>query len=122
MPTLKQVYEAHEYCNRVNPENDIQHQMYEKYEAIIKQFDDMLPIGSGICNTKVISVTDKKIVISFSYHHMNDNGYYEGYTDHECRITAKFDGFNIYISGRNKNDIKDYLHELFFYNITEFIN
>ena len=41
MPTLKQVYEAHEYCNRVNPENDIQHQTYDRYEAIIKQFDEM---------------------------------------------------------------------------------
>ena len=92
------------------------------YQPVNKRLFKNFPIGSGICNTEVISVTDKKIVIGFSYQHYNDNGYHEGYTNHECRITAKFDDFNIYISGRNKNDIKDYLHELFFYNITEFIN
>ena len=119
--TLKDYVKAKEYCNRVNPENEIQQQTYDRYEFIIKQFEDGLPVGSGIVATEVISVTNKKIVISFDYQHMNDNGYYDGWTHHEARITATFGGYTMYISGRNRNDIKDYLHELFSCHISKFI-
>ena len=118
---LKDYVNAKEYCDRVNPENDIQQQTYDRCEAIIKQFEDGLPIGSGIVATEVISVTNKKIVISFDYHHMDEHGYYDGWTHHEARITATFGGYTMYISGRNRNYIKDYLHELFSYHINEFI-
>ena len=118
---LKDYVKAKEYCDRVNPENEIQQQTYDRCEAIIKQFEDALPIGSGIVSTEVISVTNKKIVISFDYQHLNENGYYDGWTHHEARITATFGGYTMYISGRNRNDIKPYLHELFSCHISKFI-
>jgi hypothetical protein len=46
---------------------------------------------------------------------MNDTGYYDGWTEHTVTVTPSFSGINIRVSGRNRNDIKDYIHETFSY-------
>jgi hypothetical protein len=50
---------------------------------------------------------------------MNDAGYYDGWTDHIVIVSPSFDGIDIKISGRNRNDIKDYLHDVFHAALTE---
>lgn len=45
---------------------------------------------------------------------MNENGFYDGWTEHTITVRADLaHGFKISISGRNRNEIKDYLHEVF---------
>ena len=89
----------------------------EKHSATIKWFEkNLLPSGSGIDSGCTIDLTrshDENIVINTSYHHMNENRFYDGWTEHTVTIRPAFDGLNIRISGRDRNQIKDYLHDTF---------
>lgn len=82
----------------------------------LKRLAGMLPSGSGInCGTTIdypLS-TENKIVLLTSFHHMDDVGMYDGWTEHKLTITPTFTGFNIAITGRNRNDIKDYLCDVY---------
>ena len=76
-----------------------------------------LPCGSGVDMGSRINLdrsTDKAIYIDTAFHHMDENGCYDGWTDHTVKVFPTFDGFDLTISGRNRNDIKDYLGDLFF--------
>ena len=81
-----------------------------------------LPHGSGIDADNTVDLgksTGERVVIHTSFHHMDENGYYDGWTEHTLTITPSFSGINIKISGRNRNDIKDYLVELFAYALED---
>jgi hypothetical protein len=55
-----------------------------------------------------------KLVFRGSYHHMNDAGYYDGWTDHDVIVRPSlFHGFTLKITGRDRNEIKDYLYDIF---------
>lgn len=89
-----------------------------KHDATLDAIEaDWLPSGSGIDTGTSIdrdASNDERIVLNTSYHHMNDNGFYNGWTDHKITLKPSFiDGFSIKISGRNRNFIKDYLGDLF---------
>ena len=75
------------------------------------------PSGSGIdCGTSIdiASQRPERLLLSLSYHHMNDVGYYDGWTDHNVIITPSITfGLSIRITGRNRNEIKDYLSEVY---------
>lgn len=47
------------------------------------------------------------------FHLMNDVGYYDGWTEHTVTVTPSFGGVNLRISGRNRNDIKESIHQAF---------
>lgn len=83
----------------------------------IYKLNKELPHGSGIdagCEIDESRSTKNKIVISFGFHHMDENGMYDGWTNHDLIIRPDFDGFKIKITGRDRNCVKDYLYELFF--------
>ena len=72
-----------------------------------------LPSGSGIDRGTRVDFdksTADRIVLVFEFHHMNENGMYDGWTEHTATITPGFNGIHIAIGGRNRNGIKDYLH------------
>jgi hypothetical protein len=79
---------------------------------------DYLPSGSGVdagCEIDLERSRTNKIIINTSFHHMNENGYYTGWTDHKITIIPDLiSDFSIKISGKDKNMIKDYLHDLFY--------
>ena len=85
--------------------------------------EKMLPSGSGFDSGTKIDLeksTDNKIVFNTSFHHMNDAGYYVGWTEHVVTVRPSFVfGMKITISGQNKNDIKDYMHEVFQIDLTQ---
>lgn len=88
----------------------------EQHLDVLMQLQKFLPSGSGVDNGTKINIeksTNKKIVFSFEFHHLNENGYYEGWTEHKLIVTPAFDGIDMRITGRNKNDIKDYLYDTF---------
>ena len=98
--------------SRCTPEWDAEHRV-----TIENFIDNFLPSGAGWdCGTKIDlgSSTGEKIVFYGEYHHMDDDGYYDGWTDHRIAVRPSLVfGISLAISGRNRNEIKDYLHEQF---------
>jgi hypothetical protein len=83
-------------------------------ERLVKSF---MPSGSGIdCGTKLLwdESTSEKLVFAFSYHHMNENGMYDGWTEHKAIVTPSLQfGYSLKITGRDRNQIKEYLNETY---------
>lgn len=65
--------------------------------------------GTELCETS----TPDRLVFLTAFHHMNSTGYYVGWTHHTVVVTPAFTGFNIRVTGPNKNGIKDYILETF---------
>jgi hypothetical protein len=92
----------------------------EKHEAhIVALVSEYLPSGSGFDSGTTLDLvlsTGNKLVFNTSYHHMNDMGYYDGWTEHTVIVKPdlQFD-FVLRITGRDRNDIKDYIDEMFSY-------
>lgn len=75
-----------------------------------------LPSGSGIdAGTKVDldASTPSRVVLLVSYHHMNDSGMYDGWSDYRVTIRPAFDGVMVAVAGRDRNQIKDYLADVY---------
>ena len=74
------------------------------------------PSGSGVDTGTLFDWEFSKknrLVLSLSFHHMNGDGYYDGWTEHKIVITPDLaDGFEIKVTGQNRNDIKSYLADL----------
>jgi hypothetical protein len=88
------------------------------YEASLRALEEFLPSGSGVdCGTKIdLDASLRrpgKIALTLSYHHMNEDGFYDGWTEHAVTVCPSLtSGFVLTISGRDRNGIKEYLHEL----------
>lgn len=97
----------------------------DQAEARLAYHSDFLPSGAGIdCGTKidVEASRDTRLVLHLSYHHMNEAGYYNGWTEHTIKVTPSLSsGFNLSISGRDRNDTKDYLADLYDSVLTELV-
>lgn len=86
----------------------------------LQKLNKLLPSGSGIDSGSEIDIensTENKIIITFEYHHLNENGYYDGWTGHKLTLKPTFDSFDMNISGEDRNDIKDYLYQTFEYSL-----
>jgi hypothetical protein len=88
-----------------------------KHESHLRLMQkENLPSGAGIDNGSKIDLdasTGSKIVILFDYHHMTE-GMYDGWTHHKAIIRPAFEGLDVTITGPNRNDVKDYLHDVFY--------
>lgn len=76
-----------------------------------------LPSGSGYDNATTIDLdrsTEEKIVLDTAFHHMDEFGSYDGWTHHSVTVRPSLaHGFYLTISGRNRNEIKEYIAETF---------
>ncbi len=62
-------------------------------------------------------------MFSTSFHHMNDGGMYDGWTEHAVTVKPSLAyGIVLKIGGRNRNDIKDRIHEEFQHTLTLDVN
>lgn len=92
-------------------------ELEQKHGETIKALQESLPSGSGFDSGTEIDVESSgrlRLVLTTAYHHMNDGGFYDGWTSHT--ITVRPDllfGFTLTISGKDKNDIKDYIGKVF---------
>lgn len=91
---------------------------YQNYHghliAIEKACKNCLPSGSGFDKGTEFDFdnsNDNKLVFNTSFHHMNSNGLYCGWTDHTVTVTPCFGGINVKVSGKNYRNIKDYIAE-----------
>lgn len=88
----------------------------DQCEKNIDKAESMLPCGSGFDNGCKIEIEKSgvdKVIIKTSFHHLDD-GYYIGWTDHVITVVPKLCGsFDLKISGKNVNNIKDYIADVF---------
>jgi hypothetical protein len=92
----------------------------DRLEELCKEF---MPSGSGFDNGTKLEIGLSrpkfktshagKLVFQTAFHHMDEAGGYDGWTNHLVTVTPSFDGFNLRIGGRNRNDIKDYIGDAF---------
>lgn len=100
-------------CKATNNE-EWRHKHQQTNEKLVKYY---MPSGAGWDSGTTFEEDESnphKLVFSGSYHHMNDLGTYDGWTDHKIIVTPRFNGIDIRITGRNRNGIKEYLHQLFY--------
>jgi hypothetical protein len=61
--------------------------------------ENLLPSGSGFDSGSKVSLSESKkerIVIKSAYHHMNENGYYDGWSHFRVVVTPSLmNGYNI---------------------------
>lgn len=91
----------------------------EVYKERLEKMSEELPSGSGFdsgTDINLIKSSIKKLVFDTSFHHMNENGYYDGWTNHAVVIEPSFGVAPfIRVSGVDKNGIKDYIADTFHY-------
>lgn len=100
-----------------NCERDGNAEWAEKHGERLAALKEFLPSGSGFDNGTQIDFDQtipEKLVLETSFHHMDEHGGYDGWTDHRIIVTASLlFGFKIRITGRDKRQIKDYIHDAF---------
>lgn len=77
---------------------------------------ECLPGGAGIDNGATIAglTSDRRgITLEFSFHHMTDHGFYDGWTEHTATVYPSFAGLDIRIRGKRLTDLADYLNDTF---------
>jgi hypothetical protein len=75
-----------------------------------------MPSGSGIDNGTRLGAISRpdRLVFETSVHHMDDVGSYDGWTEHNVVITPSLvSKFDVRVMGVNRNQIKDYLTDVF---------
>lgn len=78
---------------------------------------DHMPSGSGVdCGTQLDfdNSQPNRMVFVLSFHHMDENGGYDGWTSHQVIVTPSLAyGIDVRVTGRDRNWIKDYLTGLY---------
>lgn len=111
LKTLSSKLAAYQNCVKHNNEEwEILHQI--AIEEILRDLPSGYGLDKGVKFDWDRSTPDKLIFLTH-FHHMVD-GYYTEWTSHTIRVNPSFAyGFKINIGGQDKNDIKEYLSELF---------
>jgi len=90
---------------------------YRHKQDIADLVKDYMPSGSGFDGGTTIDFggsTGDRLVFETAFHHMDDGGSYDGWTEHRVTVRSSlmFD-FTLTVSGKNRNGIKDLIHEVF---------
>ena len=116
MPTLIQTI-ANALTARANCQRTGNTEWFARWtDTLTGPLTDALPHGSGINGENTIDLdrsTPDKVVIHTAFHHMDENGYYDGWTQHTVTIRPAFEGLHVTISGPDRNGIKDDLAIVF---------
>ena len=97
----------------------------------LDELSKLLPSGSGIdsgCTIDEEKSTKNKIIIHSSFHHMDENGFYCGWSNFDIIVTPDLlYEFNLKIVGRKAiypafSDTKEYLYSVFYDALDENIN
>lgn len=106
---------------RRNCQENGNNEWYQKWGETLNQLELLLPSGAGIDNGVNIdrhASSRDKLVLATAFHHLDEHGSYDGWTKHEIHVTPAFDGINLRITGPDRNQIKEYLHEVFYHCLT----
>lgn len=86
----------------------------EQLEGLLKQH---MPSGSGFDSGTKLDYSKsntERLVFTTEFHHMNDAGYYDGWTTHTVTVRPSFTGLDVVVSGRDRNQIKDFIADVFY--------
>ena len=104
---------ARENCIKVG-----NHEWKARHEAKIGEILSTAPSGSGIDNGITLDLsrsTEERLVLCTSFHHMNEHGMYDGWTEHEVIVKGSlWSDIDVRVTGKDRNGIKDYLSDVFF--------
>lgn len=83
-------------------------------EALVTEY---MPSGAGFDDGVRFSFDESKpdkLIFYTQFHHMDDIGYYDGWTNHKVIVTPSlaFD-FELEVTGEDKNEIHDYIADVF---------
>lgn len=95
------------------------HPWADKHQDRLDQLmDRYAPSGSGVDPGTTLDLeasSADKLVFHCGFHHMDEHGFYDGWTDHTITIKPSLGrDFTLNLSGKNRNDIKTYLGDLFY--------
>lgn len=107
-------------CARENCKRSANVEWLERWTDRLAEIErNNLPSGSGFdSGTRIENVTSARVTFSTAFHHMNESGFYDGWTEHNVIVTPMFDGIDIRVTGRDRNDIKDYIAQVFHETLT----
>jgi hypothetical protein len=98
------------------------HPWADTWRERIEALDDLLPRGAGLDlgpRLDLASSTEDRLVFSHcAFHHMNEHGYYDGWSEHTVVVTPGFLGPKVRVTGRDRNGIKDYIGDTFYEALT----
>lgn len=89
---------------------------HETIQALCKEH---MPHGSGLdlgafTPMLVGESHAEELVFRADFHHMNEHGFYDGWTEHKVKVRSSLAfGFVLQVTGRDRNGIKDYIEEIF---------
>jgi hypothetical protein len=90
----------------------------EHIERACTLVENLMPYGGGFDNGTSLDFDashQNRLVFTTAFHHMTD-GYYDGWTEHDVSVSASLrDGIKVVVHGRDRDDIKDYIAEVFDY-------
>lgn len=119
-PVYEILFSALTAWNNCENGNTLNPNMAKAWDAYIDDLvKEHLPSGSGVDNgTKLdreTSVRRGMLVLDTAFHHMNEHGMYDGWTEHTIFVKPSFVGkIEIHkVDGRDRNQIKDYLADLY---------
>lgn len=103
---------------RANCERSGNHEWFarhtERIESLVREH---APSGSGFDSGTDFAFDASRpgrLVFDTSFHHMDENGFYDGWTSHRVAIVPTFEGIDVAsITGRDRNDIKEYIADCF---------
>lgn len=92
-------------------------------EALDRILRDYMPSGSGFDVGTTLEEDEcrrgARLVFTTEFHHMNEMGFYDGWTSHRVTVYPSFlHTLDIRISGRDRNDIKELIHDRFYDALT----
>lgn len=108
---IAQLLETIHHCE------EISHPWLSRHEQTLADLcEEHLPSGAGFdAGTKLDdSSTPQRLVFITSFHHMNDAGYYDGWTEHTVIVSPSLAcGYELKVTGRDRNGVKEHIGEAF---------
>lgn len=89
----------------------------ERAKGVIDSLMDSAPSGSGFDSSTEFDFdrsNRSKLVFTTAFHHMDEHGSYNGWTHHDVIIKPDLRfRFEIRVTGKNQNGIKEYIADVF---------
>ena len=92
---------------------------YPRWVIRLQSLYQLLPSGSGVDNgTQVRDVQSWKLSLNVAFHHMDDSGMYDGWSNYVITVRPDWDSVRINVSGPDRNGTKEYLAQLYHATLT----